>query len=298
MKVKSFFVVALIVFMQAVFAQQVYNLYPGKAPATQNWTWSEKEMFSTIWNTQVVYNVVQPTITAYLPEKSIATGVSVVIAPGGGFFALSINSEGVDVAKWLNTKGIAAFVLKYRLIHSVSDDPAKEFTEAMANPKKYKEAADVVVPMAIADGLQAMKYVRDHAAEFGIDSKKIGFMGFSAGGSVTMGVTLNYNKESRPDFSAPVYAYISEEMSKAKIPDDAPPLFICAASDDQLKLGPHSSNLYNSWIAAGKTAELHMYVKGGHGYGMRKQNLPTDHWIERFYEWLEVEGIIKKNADK
>ncbi len=279
-------------------AQRVISLYNGKAPGTENWTWSEKEMFSTIWNTQVVYNVAQPTITAYLPEKSIASGVSVVIAPGGGFFALSINSEGVEVAKWLNAKGIAAFVLKYRLIHSATDDPAKEFAEAMGNPVKYKEAADAIVSMAIADGLQAMKYVREHATEFGIDPKKIGFMGFSAGGSVTMGVTLNYNKESRPDFSAPVYAFISEEMSKIKIPDDAPPLFICAASDDQLKLGPHSSNLYNSWIAAGKTAELHMYVKGGHGYGMRKQNLPTDHWIDRFYEWLEVEGIIRKNAGK
>lgn len=297
MKIRLLFVLYVLI-LNTSSAQRVINLYNGKAPGTENWTWSEKEMFSTIWNTQVVYNVAQPTITAYLPEKSMATGVSVVIAPGGGFFALSINSEGVEVAKWLNAKGIAAFVLKYRLIHSTTDDPAKEFTEAMANPVKYKEAADLVVPMAIADGLQAMKYVREHATDFGIDPKKIGFMGFSAGGTVTMGVTLNYNKESRPDFSAPVYAYISEEMSKIKIPGDAPPLFICAASDDQLKLGPHSANLYNSWIAAGKSAELHMYVKGGHGYGMRKQNLPTDHWIDRFYEWLEVEDIIKKNADK
>ena len=113
MKTKLLFVLSLFI-LPTSFAQRVINLYNGKAPGTENWTWSEKEMFSTIWNTQVVYNVAQPTITAYLPEKSIATGVSVVIAPGGGFFALSINSEGVEVAKWLNAKGIAAFVLKYR----------------------------------------------------------------------------------------------------------------------------------------------------------------------------------------
>jgi acetyl esterase/lipase len=94
-------------------------------------------------------------------------------------------------------------------------------------------------------------------------------------------------------FAAPIYPFISEDLANAKVPDDAPPLFICAASDDQLKLATHSSNLYSKWHMAGKQAELHMYAKGGHGFGMRKQNLPSDKWVERFYEWLRMQKYIK-----
>ena len=296
---KKLVVLLLIFFCTVVKAQyKVVPLYTGTPPGTENWNWKEKEMFSTIWNTQVVYNVAQPTLTVYLPDKSIATGVSVVIAPGGGFFTLSINSEGIDVAKWLNAKGIAAFVLKYRLGHSKTEDPVKELMGIMMDSAKMSQATIPVIPMAIQDGLQAMKYVREHATEYNLDPAKIGFIGFSAGGTVTMGVTLQYSKESRPDFSAPIYANIGNELSAFKIPTDAPPLFICAASDDQLQLGPHSTNLYAGWIAAGKQAELHMYAKGGHGFGMRKQNLSSDKWIERFYEWLWTEGFIKKSSIK
>ncbi len=275
-------------------AQKVILLYNGKAPGSESWTWTEKEMFSPVFNTQVVYNVVQPTLTVYLPDKSIASGTAVIIAPGGGFHTLSINSEGVDVAKWLTAKGVTAFVLKYRLVHSLTDDPVKELMGKMGDQQKMNEATNAVIPLSINDGLEALKYVRNHAEEFGINPKRIGFMGFSAGGTVTMGVTYGYDANSRPDFSAPVYPFISEELAAKKVPADAPPLFICAASDDQLRLGPHSSNLYNTWMSAGKSAELHMYSKGGHGYGMRKQNLPVDKWIERFGEWLEVQGLLKK----
>ncbi len=277
-------------------AQKVIHLYEGKAPGSENSNWSEQEMFSPIFNTQIVYNVAEPTLTAYLPEASIATGVSVVIAPGGGFFTLSINSEGGDVARWLNEKGIAVFILKYRLVHCLTSDPVKELMGIINDEKKMSAITGPIVPMAIADGLTAVKYVREHATEFGLDAQKIGFMGFSAGGTVTMGVTLQYTKDTRPNFSAPIYAYMPSELSNHKIPDDAPPLFICAASDDQLKLAPHSVQLFTHWMEANKLAELHIYTKGGHGFGMRKQNLPTDHWIERFYEWLMVQGFAKKGS--
>jgi acetyl esterase/lipase len=161
--------------------QQVINLYDGKAPGSESWTWSEKEQFSTLFNTQVVYNVSQPTLTAYLPQKNAATGTAVIIAPGGGFHALSINSEGIDVAKWLAAKGIACFVLKYRLVHSETDDPAKELMALLGNQKKLDSGNASVVPLAMQDGLTAMKYVRTHAADYSIDPKRIGFMGFSAG---------------------------------------------------------------------------------------------------------------------
>jgi len=296
---KNILLIVSCVFLQLfVQAQQVIQLYAGKAPGAESWTWSEKEMFSPIFNTQVVYNVSQPTLTAYLPNKSIATGVSVIIAPGGGFHTLSINGEGVEVAKWLNEKGIAAFVLKYRLVHSLTDDPVKELMSKINDPKKMDEASAPIIPMAIADGLEAMKYVRSHAAEFGLDTKKIGFMGFSAGGTVTVGVCYGYAADTRPDFIAPIYPFVGPELASKKIPADAPPLFVLAATDDQLKLAPHSVNLYNTWTAGGKPAELHMYAKGGHGFGMRKQNIATDKWIERFYEWMEMQGIVKKAAVK
>jgi acetyl esterase/lipase len=275
------------------WSQKVVRLYEGKAAGSENWNWSEKQMFSPIFNTQIVYNVTDPTLTVFLPEKSIATGMAVIIAPGGGFHTLSINSEGIDLAKWLNKKGIAAFVLKYRLVHSETDDPVKELMGKMSDPEKMKEATAQGIPMSIADGLTAMKYVKTNAQKFGIDPAKIGFLGFSAGGTVTMGVAYQYDKETKPLFAAPIYPFISEDLANAKVPDDAPPLFICAASDDQLKLATHSSNLYSKWHMAGKQAELHMYAKGGHGFGMRKQNLPSDKWVERFYEWLRMQKYIK-----
>lgn len=275
-------------------AQQTISLHNGKAPGSESWTWSEKEMFSPIFNTQVVYNVVQPTLTVFRPADGKGNGVSVIVAPGGGFVTLSINSEGNDVAKWLVEKGVTVFVLKYRLAHSLTDDPVKELMGKMSDPKKMQEATGPVIPLAIQDGIEAVKYVRSHASEFGINPKKIGFMGFSAGGSVTMGVTMNYTPESRPDFSAPIYAFMPDDLMAKPVSADAPPLFVVAASDDQLGLAPHSANLYNKWLKAGKSAEIHMYVKGGHGFGMKKQQLPSDKWIERFYEWLEVAGWLKK----
>jgi acetyl esterase/lipase/lysophospholipase L1-like esterase len=283
----SFFISTMLVAQ----AQQPIRLYEGKAPGSEAWTWGEKENFSETWKTQVVYNVADPTLTAYLPNPNNANGTAVVIAPGGGFHALSINSEGVEVAKWLNAKGITAFVLKYRLVHSLTDDPAGELTGKM-NKKPLDEANAIETAMCIADGKKAVEYVRTHATDFKIDPKRIGFMGFSAGGYVTMGVGLTYTPENRPDFLAPVYPYMGA-LSKKPVPTDAPPLFVVVANDDQLQLAPASAAIYGDWLAAKKSAEMHVYAKGGHGFGMRKQDLPSDTWIERFGEWLEVQGFLQ-----
>ena len=169
-------------------AQKVIQLYDGKPKGSENWTWSEQTSTKNMFNTEVVYNVSQPTITAYLPDTLLATGTAVIIAPGGAFHTLSINSEGIDVAKWLNIKGIAAFVLKYRVARSFTDDPVKELMGKMGNFKALDEENAPIIPLAMADGLTAMKYVRDHAKEKDIDPNKIGFMGFSAGGTLTMSV--------------------------------------------------------------------------------------------------------------
>jgi acetyl esterase/lipase len=273
-------------------AQKVIPLYPGSAPGSESWTHKEKEYFSSIWQTQVVTNVVQPTLTAYIADPATANGTSVIVCPGGGFHALSINSEGIDVAKWLNQKGVTAFVLKYRLVPT-GEDGVKELMDSSRNRQSAEEAMAKVIPMAIADGLAAVGYVRKHAAEFGISPTRIGLMGFSAGGTVTAGVMFGYTVETRPDFVAPIYAYMGV-IKETNVPADAPPMFVAAATNDQLGLASDSVNLYSKWLAAKKPVELHLYAKGGHGFGMRKQNLPTDQWIDRFGDWLQVQGLLKK----
>jgi acetyl esterase/lipase len=293
MNLRAVSTLLLIVSYVITQAQKIIPLYNGIAPGSETWNWQEQESSNNLFNTHVVYNVVNPTLTAYLPDPALATGTAVVICPGGAFHTLSIESEGSDVAKWLNKKGVAAFVLKYRLVHSLNDDPVKELMSKMADIKRLDQENDSVVTMAVADGKKAVEYVRSHAAEYNINPSRIGLMGFSAGGTVTMGVGFTYTPANRPDFLAPVYAYMGA-LKNTVVPKDAPPIFICAATDDQLGFASQSSGLYNNWIAAGKPAELHIYAKGGHGFGMRKQNLPVDTWIERFGDWLNLQGLLKR----
>jgi acetyl esterase/lipase len=291
MKSTAVFLIGLLLAgSQAAPAQEVIRLYPGAPPGSENWTHKEKAYFSKIFNTEVVTNVSQPTLTLYAPRPESANGTSVIICPGGGFHALSINSEGVDVAKWLNAKGVTGLVLKYRLVPT-GDDGVREMLSK--NRAKINEDMRSAFTLARADALAAVKYVREHASELGVSPHRIGLMGFSAGGSVTVAVALNEVAESRPDFVAPIYAYLGV-IGETKVPKDASPLFVVAASDDQLGLAGDSVDIYQKWRAAKKPAELHLYAKGGHGFGMKNQNLPSDKWIERFSDWLDYQGLLKK----
>ncbi len=283
-------VIAAIACGSFAHAQEVVELYSGKIPGSEDWTHQEKEYFSPIFRTEVVTNVARPTLTVILPEASKATGTAVIIAPGGGFHALSINSEGNDVAKWLAQRGVAGFVLKYRLVPT-GEDGVKEMMEKNREEGRVMKDMAKVAPLAGADGLVAMRYVREHAARYGVSPDRIGFMGFSAGGAVTAHVAFNYDAASRPNFVAPIYAGTAM-INDANPPADAPPMFIVAASDDQLGLAADSVQLYNKWLAAKKPVELHLYSKGGHGFGMRKQELPSDTWIDRFGDWLGVQGLL------
>jgi acetyl esterase/lipase len=123
-----------------------------------------------------------------------------------------------------------------------------------------------------------------------VSPQRVGIIGFSAGGTVSTSVGFQYSSENRPAFVGAIYTYMGA-VKAANVPSDAPPLFVAAATNDQL--APDSVKLYSQWIAAGKPAEIHIYSKGGHGFGMRKQNLPSDQWIERFGEWLNVQGFLK-----
>ena len=273
-------------------AQDVIPLYPGTPPGSTKENYSEKEYFSKLWNTEVVANVTKPSLTVFKPAPELRNGTAVVICPGGGFMALSINSEGVDVAKYLAARGVTAFVLKYRLAHT-GEDATQEFTALFRDKQKFREILDKVVPLSIADGLAAVTYVRQHASDWGVSPDRVGIIGFSAGGTVSAGVAFGYAPGGRPAFAALIYA-AGGRFKDSPVPVDAPPVFVAAATDDNLGLAPDSVALYEKWTNAHKPAELHMYAKGAHGFGMRTQNLPTDHWIDRFADWLELQGWLKK----
>jgi acetyl esterase/lipase len=274
-------------------AQDVIPLYPGTPPGSAPETYPEKTYFSKLWNTEVVSNVTKPSLTVFKPAPETKNGTAIVVCPGGGFMALSITSEGTDVAKYLAAKGVTAFVLKYRLAHT-GEDATQEFTDLYEKDKpKFQELVGNVIPLTIADGLAAVTYVRQHAAEFGISPDRVGIIGFSAGGTVATGVAYHYAPEGRPAFVAPIYG-ATGRLKDLPVPADAPPMFIAAATDDNLGLAPDSVALYQRWTESHKSAELHMYANGGHGFGMHKNNLPTDHWIERFADWLDLQGLLKK----
>jgi acetyl esterase/lipase len=279
----------LLLFVLTISAQEIVNL-PHANKEGVTWTGGEKKFYSKIWNTEVVCNVSVPTMEVFRPDAANANGASVIVAPGGGLYALSIESEGNMVAKWLTKKGITAFVLKYRLVPT-KEDGVQEITElSMNDPEEIGRQVSLVLPLSIADGLTAIKYVREHADELGVEKNKIGFMGFSAGGAVTMGVAYECNADNRPDFIVPVYPWTTA-MPVQEVPLEAPPMLVICASDDPLGLAPGSIALYNSWLNAKKPVGLHMYSKGGHGFGMKEQNLPSDTWIQRFYDWSVAEGI-------
>jgi len=287
---KSFITVAVLVVAVTVAAQEKpIPLYNGVAPGSETWTWDEKTI--DVNDMKITLDVSKPTLVPYLPAKP--NGTAVIIAPGGAFHALAVGHEGAEVAKWLNKKGVTAFVLKYRLGH---DDPAHPENNFMTllqtnNFRKLDSINSTIVPLAMQDGLTAMKYVRKHAASYKINPKKTGFMGFSAGGTVAMSVVYNASDENRPNFVAPIYAYEGAIIGSA-VPTVKTPIFIAAATDDDLGLASHSVHIYQKWVDAKQPAELHMYERGKHGFGMRKQNLPVDKWIERFGDWLRMQGLL------
>ncbi len=270
--------------LSASIGQEVVQLPFESVEISKPWPDAERSFHSAIWDNPVVTNVSKPSLTVFRPKEP--NGTAVVVCPGGGLYALSIDSEGNDVAKWLAAKGITAFVLKYRLVPTGEDGTAD--IAADSGPTVLKRAGEVL-PLAVKDALQAIRHVRENATTYRVAEDRIGLIGFSAGGAVTMGATYAYDEASRPNFIGPIYAWMNV-VPKHDVPEDAPIMFALCASDDPLILAPASVKLYTDWLKAGKSAELHMYSQGGHGFGMKAQHLPTDRWIERFYDWLVAHG--------
>ncbi len=274
------------------FSQNVIPLYNGQRPAgSEMLTYPEKSQKNPKGEVVMISGVSMPTLTVYKPESAEANGTAVIVCPGGAFRFLSFESEGIEVARWLVSKGITAFILKYRL---VPDKPGINNTLFQDLQKNNFARIDSVngpfVPLAVADGLEAVKYVRQHATEYGIDPARIGMMGFSAGGTVSGSVAQTYDAQSRPDFVAPIYAYCPAMLGD-KVPADAPPMFLALATDDPIANA--NTRLYEKWRDAGKPVEMHIYGKGGHGFGIQKRGQPTDAWILRFEEWMSQQGFLK-----
>ena len=241
----------------------------------------------------IYYNVNTPSLTAFIPPYYLATGTAVVIAPGGAFHILSYNNEGTKVAQKLNELGIAAFVLKYSLTSLPPEKPLETLRERMQNFKTLDSLNEATVSKATEEGLKAVAYIRKNHHLFDIDPEKIGFMGFSAGGTLTLSVVYSAQKENRPNFVAPIYPY-EPAILGSTVPQEKTPLFLAVAADDELDMLPYSLNIFNKWNAEGQAAELHVYQKGGHGFGMRNQNLTSDSWFDRFADWLKMQGYLQK----
>ncbi len=287
--------ILLILFFNCLDAQQkVIQLYSGVAPGSENWTWDEKENNNNQFGIKAVYNVSHPTLTVFPPDSSIANGTSVIICPGGAWHLIAIEDGGYELAKWLNKMGIAAFVLKYRIVHVLTDDPVKEHMTKYPNDphsdRNNKENKEVI-DLAIKDGLAAIAYVRIHAREFGIAPDRIGITGGSSGGTIAVATAYEYSTGNRPDFVVPLYPYVSN-LIKSPVPKDAPPMFIVAATDDQIGFNADCIDLYKAWVISKHSAELHIYSKGGHGFVMGKQGLPSDTWLDRFADWMQLEGLL------
>jgi endo-1,4-beta-xylanase len=241
----------------------------------------------------IVFNIHNPSITPFLPARDKATGCAVVIAPGGGHMFQTIDREGYDVARWLADRGIAAFVLKYRLARDAAN-------MASGKPQPYK-----VTEEPRADALRAVRLIRSRAAEWGVDPARVGIMGFSAGGVPALAASIHADS-GKPDAADPVerqssrasfQALIYAELPRGdyEVPKDAPPAFMVVAFDDTPKATPLANYLIKL-KSANVPAELHVYNRGGHGFGVRtdRPELPISRWPDRFQEWLGDIGMLKK----
>jgi acetyl esterase/lipase len=263
-------------------------LYAGVAPGSEGAT--QVEQWEQLPHDTVIRNVTRPTLTPILPAKGKATGAAVIVAPGGGFVVLSIGNEGYDVAHWLADHGIAAFVLKYRINPSPAGE--KEFAEfGMRVLMPHPGGAPPALPksdLAVADGQEALRMVRRQAAQWGVDPKRVGMVGFSAGAMTVLQVALKNAPDARPDFVAPIYG----PMMSVDVPPNAPPMFVARSADDPL-LGLSDFGLIDSWKKAGAPFELHIYEHGGHGFGARHQGTTSDLWLDEFYTWLKSQGMLE-----
>ncbi|MBN1118189.1 MAG: alpha/beta hydrolase [Bacteroidales bacterium] len=254
------------------------------------------------WGDPMARNITTATLTPFLPEPGKANGAAVIVTPGGGYMWLSLGNEGWEVAEALAKQGIAAFVLKYRLRPTPEslDDFTKWMNRAFTPPAETSDTNQAKAPsgpykMDLSDQLEdaeaAYAMIIDRAEEWGVDTNRIGMIGFSAGAGLTMHSTLN-SQTMNLAFIGPIYG----GMGSVEVPKDAPPMFNAIATDDFLFNGQFG--VIESWYKAGIPVEFHLYQNGGHGFGLGNPNRTSNRWFEAFIHWLDVNGFLKDEAKK
>ena len=270
--------------LQATGLPKEMLLWPNGAPGSEGKSGTERVRIANT-NDHVISNIHRPSITPFVPSKRKATGCAVIIAPGGGHRELWIDHEGYNVARWLSDRGIAAFVLKYRLARETNSTYQVEVH-------------------ALADTQRAIRLVRSRAQEWGIDPARVGVMGFSAGGELAAFASMRFDngvedaadeldrQNSRPAFQALIYPGSSRKIELSK---DSPPAFLACAYNDRPDIAEGLAEVYLRFKRAGVPAELHIYGSGGHGFGVRASNRkPVATWLARFEDWLGDNGFLQR----
>lgn len=266
----------------AAQAREVIPVWPGVPPGSENKNDIERVRV-TEGGDHVVSNVHRPTLTVYLPPRDGATGAGVVVMPGGGHRELWVDHEGHAVASWLSERGVAAFVLKYRLAREA-------------------ESTYSVEEHALQDAQRALRLVRGRADGWGLAPDRVGVLGFSAGGEVAALAAMRYDagiagstdaidrQSSRPAFQALIYPGRAASIQPAK---DSPPAFLACGFDDRPDIAEGLANVYLLFKKAGVQTELHIFSGVGHGFGLRPRNRgPVAGWPQRFLEWLGERGFV------
>jgi acetyl esterase/lipase len=264
---------------------KVVTLWPAGHPTLKGF--DQKEVFKSAAGQperiQSVTNVHNPSIELHLAPSEKANGLAIIVAPGGGNTQLVVSTEGTDIATWLNDLGVSAFILRYRL-------------------RPYNSAVD-----ALADTQRAVRLVRASAKEWNVDPKRIGVMGFSAGGEQAARAELKFDngnpdssdeiekQSSRPDFAVLVYPGW-RSMDLSQVPSNAPSAFLTSAGLDDSPHARQTVDFYNALFNARIPVELHIYGHGGHGNGIKPRNgIPFGTWPQRFIEWATDLGLMKKS---
>ncbi|MFH1268831.1 MAG: alpha/beta hydrolase [Planctomycetota bacterium] len=274
---------------RAIEPTKTMEIWPDKVPGEKGDLGEEKAVKSTTGKPIVrISNVSRPTISVFKPPKEKDTGAAVMICPGGGYNILAWDLEGTEVAEWLNSIGVTGIVLKYRV-------------------GRRKDQPKHLAPLQ--DAQRAMSLIRKNAEEWGIDPKRIGILGFSAGGHLSAAASTNFDKRAydrideidgiscRPDFTVLVYpAYLLDgEKLVAELPvgKETPAAFLAHAGDDGIK-AEGSIQYCLALRRHNIPGELHVYPKGGHGFGLRPSENPVSTWPKRCEEWLKSMGLLQK----
>ncbi|WP_233349301.1 alpha/beta hydrolase [Hyphomonas sp. CACIAM 19H1] len=241
-----------------------------------------------------IFNVSDPAIEVFLPASGDASGVGVIVAPGGGFVGIGYEQGGAAIARRLAGQGVTAFVLKYRTIPSAGDPyqlPAVHLEEMQRLMDRAQTGTPAEIPgfageaAALADGVRAIELIRENAADWGVDPRRVGVLGFSAGAFLAVDLAIG-EEADRPDFIGVLYGGL-----RTPVPGDAPPAFIASAADDEM-LRNDSVRIFQAWVEAGAEAELHVYERGGHGFDLRPNGTTSDAWFDQFIAWMRMRGLM------